>query len=406
MTVADMTVSKASDYFEEIKPDIKQRARITPFLTFPLLKACNMFCNYCGEGGELSASMLSQWNYEELIERIYIAHSLGVRKIRITGGEPFLHKHIVPILETLNDLGCYAHINTNGTFIQDHEEVIAKLNSNMHFAVSLDTLNEDKFYLISQTKKKFDYYNKTKTGIHILKKYNRLLRINMVVTTDNIDEVFDMIDFCSEVGCHLKLLDVVSVPLPFGNRQDLHVSFSELENKLREVADFIENHQYARAFGTPCKIYVVNNVRVTTKNTWNGSRYEVDGICKNCEYFPCHEGLYDIFALPDGRVVGCRWSDSSVAATNDNHHRYEPEGDFKAALLQMSDIFRRATYLPRRANEAMKPHPFFVTHSLETAKTSKNQRSEITQLLKRQRENSPATSSIDLADIPIIDHLE
>lgn len=371
MSVAHMSVSEAAAYFEIIDPEIKEDAGITPFLTFPLLKACNFHCNYCGEGGELSASMVNQWDHELLIKRIYTAHRLGVRKFRLTGGEPFLYKHIASVLETLNKLGCYTHINTNGSFIQQHEDVISRLNSNMHFAVSLDTVREDKFDHIAQTQRKFDYYNRTLEGIKLLKGYNRLLRVNMVVTIDNVDEIFDMIDFCAEIGCNLKLLDVVSVPLPFGDRRNLHVSFNEIEEKLLKAADYVDNHEYARAFGTPCKIYVVKGVRVTAKNTWNGSRYELEGICKGCEYFPCHEGLYDIFALPDGRVVGCRWSDTSVAATNTANDRYKAEGDFEAALQRLFGIFRRATYMPRTENEIMKPKPYFVLHSLQTAKLSK-----------------------------------
>lgn len=106
-------------------------------------------------------------------------------------------------------------------------------------------------------------------------------------------------------------------------------------------------HEYARAFGTPCRIYKVKGVEVTVKNTWNGSRYDTNGICRSCEYFPCHEGLYDIFALPDGRVVGCRWSDSSVAATNAANDRYTSEHNFEAALDKMASIFQRAQYVAR-----------------------------------------------------------
>ena len=376
MTIANMSLPEAKLYFAIIDPDIKMEAGITPFLTFPLLKSCNFHCNYCGEGGELSASMVSQWDHEKLIKVIYIAHRLSVRKFRLTGGEPFLYKHIIPVIETFSKIGCYTHINTNGSFVLEYEQIIAKLNSNMHFVVSLDTLKKDKFNYIAQTKNGLDYCN-TLAGIQLLKKHNRLLRINMVVTSDNIDEVFNMIDFCSDVGCDLKLLDVVSVPLPFGDRKSLHVSLNAIEEKLHGLAENMENHEYARSFGTPCKIYVYKNVRITLKNTWNGSRYDINGICNGCEYFPCHEGLYDVFVLPDGRVLGCRWSDTSVAGTNPTGDRYQEEGDFEEALKRIFRVFRCATYFPRKKNEIMRPKPYLVIHSLETAKSSKQKNNQL-----------------------------
>jgi molybdenum cofactor biosynthesis enzyme MoaA len=339
-----------------------------PFVTFPLLKACNFKCEYCGEGGELSASMKAQWDPDVLVDRIFAAHRLGVRKFRITGGEPFLFKGIDKVLLTLNDIGCYTHVNTNGSYLRRHEDLLRRLEPNFHFAISLDSTDRQNFRVISKTK---GYYKATMDGIDLIARLGRLLRLNMVVTKYNVHEIGNMIDFCRAKNCNLKLLDVVSVPLPFGDRRDLHVSLKGVEEQLRGMADRIEFHEYARAFGTPCQVYHVDGVAVTVKSTWNGSRYDLNGICNGCEYYPCHEGLYDIFALPDGRVVGCRWSDTSVAATNSNEDRYNAEGDFKEALVKMAKVFQRAEYVLRDQNASMVPRPYFVTHSLEVKRAKR-----------------------------------
>lgn len=344
-----------SSKFSIISPDIKQTARIMPFCTFPLTKKCNFKCIYCGYGGELSASMEESQDFDTLVERIYKAHKLGVRKFRFTGGEPFLYPHIEKLINLFNDLGAYLLINTNGSLIENYKHVFENIQSNIFFAVSFDTNNPEKFDKISGTK---NMYSRVKSGIEIINNSGRLLRLNMVVTTENKDEIFDIINYCSELGCNLKLLDVVSVPLPYGNRADLHVPFMELEEKLNEIAERITDHQYARSFGTPCKIYNYKGVAVTVKSTWNGSRYDVNGICSGCEYFPCHEGLYDIFNLPDKRVVGCRWSEESVV-----------KGEkFSEQLEKMASIFQRAEYVPRTENSAMKPEPEFVVKSLKLSK--------------------------------------
>lgn len=341
--------------FQIIKSNVKKDIKLMPFVTFPLTKVCNFRCQYCGDGGELSASMIESYDFNVLKDKIYQAHKRGVRKFRLTGGEPFTYPRIVDILKIFDEIGVYLHVNTNGSLIEKFKDEIETLGDNIHFAVSLDTLRPELFDTISGTKGMFE---KVLSGIDILSKTGHLLRVNMVVTKLNQDEIFDIVEFCSLKNCHLKLLDVVSVPLPFGDRKDLHVPFIELENLLREKSQRIHDHQYARSFGTPCLIYVYNGVRITVKSTWNGSRYDVNGICDGCSYFPCHEGLYDIFALPDNRVVGCRWSEESVIENGKN---------FEEKLENIAEIFQRADYVERKYNEAMPPNPDFVVKSLERA---------------------------------------
>lgn len=342
---------KQKDY-NIISTKLKEDANILPFLTFPLTKMCNFRCVYCGEGGELSASMCEFQDFEKLKEKIIVAHRLGIRKFRLTGGEPFLYPHIKELLQFFNELGVYTLVNTNASLVAKNKDIIDELESNITFAVSLDSLKPDVFDAIVNRK---NMYDRVIEGIKILSSANRLLRINMVVTRLNYEEVWNIIDFCSNLKCNLKLLDVVSVPLPYGNRKDLHISFTQLEEKLTVICDSKKVHQYSRGFGTPCFIYKHKGVEITAKSTWNGSHYDVNGICKSCNYFPCHEGLYDIFSLPDERIVGCRWSEESV----------EKKGiSFEERLLNIAKVFQRADFCSREQNDAMKPYPTFVTDSL------------------------------------------
>lgn len=341
--------------FTVIDPLLKTEAQIMPFVTFPLTKKCNFRCQYCGHGGELSASMEDSQDYNLLKDKIIQAHKLGVRKFRFTGGEPFLYPHIENLIDLFNDLGVYLHVNTNASLIEKYEHIFENMQDNIHFAVSLDTLNPELFNNMSGTKNMF---TKVIRGIEIINKAGNLLRLNMVVTKLNEEEIFDIINYCSKLNCDLKLLDVVSVPLPYGDRTNLHVPFVDLEKNLLEISDHVKEHQYARSFGTPCKIYKYKGVNITVKSTWNGSHYDLDGICSGCEYFPCHEGLYDIFALPDNRIVGCRWSEESVVTTGES---------FTDKLLSIAEIFQRAEYVERKNNLAMSPKPKFVINSLKTA---------------------------------------
>lgn len=90
------------------------------YLRISLTEKCNLRCTYCmpNEGIKLS-SRESYLNIEELkrISKIFV-QSCGVKKIRLTGGEPTIDKKLVPMLEYFNDLRTHGlgkvALTTNG----------------------------------------------------------------------------------------------------------------------------------------------------------------------------------------------------------------------------------------------------------------------------------------------------
>jgi len=287
------------------------------------------------------------YDYEAIIEKTKLALAHNIRKFRLTGGEPFTHPRIGDLIRFFSDLDVYLLVNTNASLVESNQQAVRWAGPNVHFAASLDTIDKTRFHRISGTSR---YFERVITGIRILAEAGRLLRLNMVVSKYNKCEVFPIISYCRDLRCHLKLLDVVSVPLPYGARDDLHVCLDDVETELARIATKVELHDYARSFGTPCWIYNVDGVQVTVKSTSHGSRYDVAGICAGCPYFPCHEGLYDIFLLADGRLCGCRWSLSSVSTSQ----------GFEEGLEEMIRIFQRATWIDKSRPNAMPPAPEIV----------------------------------------------
>lgn len=312
-----------------------------PFLSFPITKKCNFHCLYCGMGGEATASA-NDFIPLELIKR-YVGYGIskGLKKFRITGGEPFLHPQISEILNFMASTGEYVLVNTNGSLIIKNQEWLSKLPSTVKFAVSFDTLKPKTLELISKSHS----HKEIVDGIRFLQKTGNLLRLNMVINKYNYEEVYDIIHFCQELVCDLKILDVVSVPIPFrSDRQDFYREVNTLEQEFAEKCDAVYSHEYSRGFGTPCYRYRFGDVYVTVKNSKKGSHYDVcsaESICKHCIYFPCHEGLYDLFCLSDGRLCSCRWTE---------------EQKFSDGLKQMDwliEIFKRSNFIYTGDNQDM-----------------------------------------------------
>ncbi len=336
----------ARDYIEYL-PEEKRTRAMLPYLTFALTKTCFFKCLYCGEGGELSTSTQDRFRMADVIDMTTIALRHGISKFRLTGGEPFTHPDIGDIMRFFVDQKAYLLVNTNGALVSRKKDALVGLNDHAHFAVSLDSLDETNFNRISRTQ---HHFANTLAGVELLAKLGLLLRINMVVSRYNIDELPNMIAFCKEVGCGLKLQEIVSVPVPFSTRDDVHVALDGVEEQLEQQAERVELHEYAKGFGIPCKIYVVDGVRVTVKSLSHGSRYDHSGACGQCPYYPCHEGLYDIYALPDGNIVGCRWTQSNNWAT------------FEDQLVNAIQSFQNAVWFNPGGHLPSMP-PLQLTHS-------------------------------------------
>ncbi len=292
--------------------DKEKEIEWTPFLSFPITKTCNFRCIYCGNGGEATASEKQNISLDFIKQYVSIAIELGINKIRITGGEPFLHPEIKEIIEWLGETGLYVLVNTNGSKIRNNMNWLKRIPNTIKFAVSFDTLFPKTLKIISGSKE----HEIIKEGIKFLADNGNLLRLNMVVNKYNYSEVYNIIQFCETLGCDLKILDVVSVPVPFSlDRNDFYQEVDSLEKEFANKCDKVYSHEYSRGFGTPCYKYRFGNVYVTVKNSKKGSHYYLSQdslLCSKCNYFPCHEGLYDLFCLSDGRICSCRWTEQQL----------------------------------------------------------------------------------------------
>ncbi|MBI5240643.1 MAG: radical SAM protein [Elusimicrobia bacterium] len=323
--------------FTTVPPAVKLQRGMLPFLTIPLTRNCNLRCRYCGYGGEAASSAVAEQDYEWLKGAVLAARRLGIGKFRLTGGEPFLYPRIADLLRFFSDLDVSLLVNTNATLLEPHGALLASFPDRVRFAVSLDTLIPGRFDVLVGTPGRLAAVH---SGIAALRRAGRLYRLNMVVSRINEDEVFSMIDYCAKLSCGLKLLDVASVPMPYGKWDDLHVPLAAIEEKLAAGASSVKEHEYARNFGTPCSIYSYRGIDITVRSIRNGSHYDLNGICKGCPSYPCHEGLYDIFLQPDRSIAGCRWRAAGIEQAG---------GDLTEKFRRIAEVFQRAAFVPRGA---------------------------------------------------------
>ena len=131
---------------------IDSYGREITYMRVSVTELCNLRCRYCmPEDGVCKKSHEEMLTEDEMIQAIEAAASLGIRKLRITGGEPLIKKNIVSICRRAAAVPGIREvcITTNGTLLPElakplREAGVKRLN------ISLDTLDPEKFRYISR----------------------------------------------------------------------------------------------------------------------------------------------------------------------------------------------------------------------------------------------------------------
>ena len=128
--------------------------RFHNYLRISLTERCNLRCLYCmPEAGLPTLTEKDKLlTTDEIVRLTRLFVSLGVTKVRLTGGEPMLHPGVVDICRAIRDAGVGTiGMTTNGILL--HRSMAALREAGLtHVNISLDTLQEDRFMLITRRK--------------------------------------------------------------------------------------------------------------------------------------------------------------------------------------------------------------------------------------------------------------
>ena len=268
---------------EDVVLDKYERPIIS--LRITLTNRCNVNCLYCHHDGMVKSK--DEMTADELYTICKVAKNIGVRKIRLSGGEPLLKKDIVEIVERIASLDFKdISMTTNGTLLERYAQDLKDAGLD-RVNVSLDTLNRKTFEFI--TKK--DYLEDAKRGI--LKAVEVGLypvKINMVIMKDiNQDEIDDMFEFCKENGIVLQLIELIESENCDDDKfsEDYHYKLDDIENELADIAD--EVHE--RKFMQGRKKYYIDGGEIEVVKPVDNSTF-----CANCSR---------LRITPDGKIKPC-----------------------------------------------------------------------------------------------------
>lgn len=181
--------------------------RTIDYLRISVTKNCNFRCLYCmPRAPEIIDERVIP--LPKMLEFLKIAMDFGVRKIRITGGEPLLRKDLSAFIAGIYDYknGVEVALTTNAYFLA-REAVNLKNAGLKRINISLDSLKSEKIARISQK----DALSKIMQGIFTAKDAGLKIKLNMVALRGvNDDEIIDMLCFARDNGFLLRYIEYMS----------------------------------------------------------------------------------------------------------------------------------------------------------------------------------------------------
>lgn len=179
---------------------LDQYGRKIDYLRISITDRCNLRCLYCmPEDGITPKSHSEILTFEEIEKITRAAVSMGVDKIRITGGEPLVRKGAVNLIAGIAGINGLVDLSmtTNGIFLSEYAESLKKAGLK-RVNISLDTLNHEKYKTITKTEKLSDVIK----GIDKVQETGLFVKLNIVVIKGiNDDEILDFVGF----GCKRNL---------------------------------------------------------------------------------------------------------------------------------------------------------------------------------------------------------
>ncbi|HDR7793755.1 TPA: GTP 3',8-cyclase MoaA [Bacillus luti] len=200
---------------------------------------CNFRCRYCmpeeifgPDYSFLSNDKILSFDEIERITRIFV--SLGVRKLRITGGEPLLRRGLPQLIERLHKIDGVEDIGltTNGSLLKKFAPDLYKAGLS-RVTVSLDSLDEERFFYLNGNRSKIQ---KVLEGIQAAAEVGMKIKINMVVQKGkNEQDILQMAEYFKENKHILRFIEYMDVGNYNGWELNEVVSKQEIVDTIHKV---------------------------------------------------------------------------------------------------------------------------------------------------------------------------
>ena len=280
-------------------------------LRISLTQRCNFNCFFCHHEGEHGSG--DELTVDEVERIVKIAAEQGVRKVKLTGGEPLVRKDIVEIVERVNPLVDEVSMTTNASRLEELAKPLKKAGL-ARVNISLHTLCPESFEEITGNGKE-----QVTRGIEAAVKAGlNPVKLNMVVMKGvNHTEIEEMIDYSRKVGATLQLIEFQELEDGVEHYGKYHYDLVPIEEMLEKRSEkVVEREMHLRKI-----IHLRDGGRVEVVRPMHNSKF-----CAYCTR---------IRVTSDGKLKSCLMRD-------DNHVPFVSLMREGASQQEILEAFKKA----------------------------------------------------------------
>ncbi|MBE3093412.1 MAG: GTP 3',8-cyclase MoaA [Actinobacteria bacterium] len=307
------------------------------YLRLSVTDRCNLRCTYCmPSGGIKLIDRKEMLSFEEILKAAGILSEMGIRKIRITGGEPLVRVGIIDLIKQIKKIEKITDISitTNGILLNEYLDELYKMPV-QGINISLDTLDRQKYKEITRGGEINQVLNAISNSINIGIKS---VKINVVIT-DLIDEkdITGFVDMTLDKPVHVRFIEMMQPAGSDGSSETIECIFSVMKKigEYHAVNDKIGNgpalyYKFKKAKGSIGFIIndknlcsYCNRIRLTPYGTirlclFSDKEYDIKKKIRD-NYCPADikaEIAEFVKAKPENREDSCRYDNKGKAPIN------------------------------------------------------------------------------------------
>lgn len=264
---------------------IDNYGRVIDYMRISVTELCNLRCRYCmPEDGIVKRAHDEMMTAEETIDAVKAAVSLGIKKIRITGGEPLVKRGIVKLCDTISAIEGVEElcITTNGTLLPKfgkelREAGVSRVN------ISLDTLDPDKYREITRVGE----LSNALAGIDAAFEagFDKIKINNVLMGGFNDDEIGDFVRLTVDRPIEVRFIEL----MPIGGGMDFDrsgfISCQQVLSKVPELEPLEHSEGVAvlyRLPGAEGRVGLIRPISCEFCGECNKIRLTSDGMLKPC----------------------------------------------------------------------------------------------------------------------------
>lgn len=253
------------------------------YLRISVTDLCNLRCKYCmPESGVKSLCHSDILSIEEIVEIVKVASKNGIKKIRLTGGEPLVRRGFINLCKQISKIDEIEDIaiTTNGVYLKDMADELFE-NKVRRINFSLDTLIKEKYNDITRR----NDFDKTMESLFYAIKKGFKVKINVVLIGGfNDDEIQDFVNLANKYDLEVRFIELMQIGETANWSKDKFVSNKIVLEKVPEL-EFDGVSGVAKIYkikGQKGRIGLISPISCSFCEDCNRIRLTSDGKLKPC----------------------------------------------------------------------------------------------------------------------------